>query len=142
MQAVEGIRRAAVRRLADHHVVIAVVFGGEGAIAVLTVQDGVVGEGLLEAVLVQDRDIRIHRPLRHGGQPERVDLHADALALPDRELVVVDVLGEDDALDGLVERDGLGGRELAVRLALLDVRVVGWRRSGGGARRPTSSSRA
>ena len=122
MQAVEGIARAAVGGLAHHHVVVAVVFGGEGAVAVLAVQDRVVGGGLLEAVLVEDRDVRIHRALRDGGEAQAVDLDADALALLDRQLVVVDVFGEHHAFDGLVERDGLGAGELAVGLLLFDVR--------------------
>ena len=123
MQAVEGIARAAVGGLAHHHVVVAVVFGGEGAVAVLAVQDGVVGSGLLETVLVEDGDVRVHRALRDGGEAQAVDLDADALALLHGQLVVVDVLGEHDAFDGLVEGDDLGAGELAVRLLLLDVRV-------------------
>ncbi|MEY3548342.1 MAG: hypothetical protein RLZZ552_709 [Verrucomicrobiota bacterium] len=122
VQAIEGIGRAAVGRFAHHHVVFAVVFGGEGAVAVLAVQDRVVGGGLLEAVLVEDRDVRIHRALRDGGETQAVDLDADALALPHGQLEVVDVLGEDHAFDGLVERDRLGAGELAVGLLLLDVR--------------------
>ena len=123
VQAVEGIGRAAVGGLAHHHVIVAVVFGGEGAVAVLAVQDGIVGGGLLETVLVEDRDVRIHRALRDGGEAQAVDLDADALPLPDAQLVVVDVLGEHDAFDGLVEGDDLGAGELAVGLLLLDVRV-------------------
>ena len=86
-------------------------------------QNRVVGSGLFELVLVEDGDVRIHRALRDGGEAQAVDLDADALALLDGQLVVVDVLGEDDAFDGLVERDDLGARELAVGLLLLDVRV-------------------
>ena len=122
MEAVIGIARAAVGRLAHHHVVLAVVFGGERAVAVLAVQDRVVGGGLLETVLVEDGDVRVHRALRDGGEAQAVDLDADALALLHGQLVVVDVLGEDDAFDGLVEGDRLGADELAVGLLLLDVR--------------------
>ena len=85
-------------------------------------QDRVVGEGLLELVLVEDGDVRIERAVRNGGEAEAVHLDADALAFLDGDLVVIDVLGEDDALDRLVERNRLGGGELGVRLLLLDVR--------------------
>ena len=122
MESVERISGTAVGRFADHHVVIAVVFRGEGTIAVLAVQDRVVGEGLLELILVEDGDVRIERAVGNRGEAKAVDLDADALTLLDGDLVVIDVLGEDDAFDGLVERDRLGRGELGVGLLLLDVR--------------------
>ena len=122
VQAVVGIAGTAVGGFADHHVVVAVVFGDEGAVAVLAVQDRVIREGLLELVLVEDRDVRVERALRDRGQAESVDLDADALALLDGDLVVIDVFGEHHSLDGLVQRNRLGGGEFAVRLLLLHVR--------------------
>ena len=108
MQPVEGAAAAAVGGLADHDVVLAVVLGDERAVAVLAVEDRVVGGGLLEPVLVEDGDVRIdfapsnsraagRRPRRRAAGP---CLHG--------HLVVVDVLREDDAFDGAVELDWSG----------------------------------
>lgn len=122
MESVVRISGTAVGRFADHHVVIAVVFRGEGTIAVLAVQNRVVGEGLLELVLVEDGDVRIERAVGNSGEAKAVDLDADALTLLDRDLVVIDVLGEDHTFDRLVERNRLGRGELGVGLLLLNVR--------------------
>ena len=122
VETVVGIGRTAVRGLADHHVVLAVIFGGEGTVAVLAVQDRVIGEGLLELVLVEDGHVRIHRALRNRGETQAVDLDADTLAFLHGQFEIVDVLGEDHPFDSLVERDRLRGDKLAVGLLLLDVR--------------------
>ena len=67
VQAVIGIGGAAVGRLADHHVVITIVLRGEGTIAVLSVQNRVVREGLLKLVLVENGDVRIECAVGNGG---------------------------------------------------------------------------
>ena len=122
VQAIVRVVRAAIGGFADHHVIDAVIFGREGAVAVLAVKDRVVREGLLELVLVEDRHVRVEHAAGDRGEAQPVDLDADALALLDGELVVVDVFREHDAFDGLVELDRLGGGEVVVRLLLLDVR--------------------
>ena len=55
MQAVERVAVATVGGLTDHDRVIPVFLGHIGAVAVLTMQDGVIRDHLLEAVFVDDR---------------------------------------------------------------------------------------
>ena len=119
MQTVEGTAAAPVGGFADHDVVVAVVLGDKRAVAVLAMEDRVVGGGLLEAVLVEDRDVGIEDLV---AEPQAVDLDAEPLALAHGHLVVIDVLGEDDAFDCAVELDGLGTGKIVVGLLLVHVR--------------------
>ena len=61
MKAVIGITRAAIGGFADHHKVVPVVFSREGAVAIRTMEDRIIGEGFLEFILVEDGDVRIER---------------------------------------------------------------------------------
>ena len=67
----------AVGRFAYHHVILTVIFSSEGAVAILAVQDGVIGKGLLELGLIDNRDVRVKDAV---AEAETVDFHGDALA--------------------------------------------------------------
>ena len=70
MQTVEGTAAAAVGGFADHHEVIAVILGHKRTVAVLAMEDRVVGSGLLEPVLVEDCDVGIEDLV---AEPQAVD---------------------------------------------------------------------
>ena len=122
MKPVIRITGAAIGGFTDHYKVVPVVFSREGAVAIRTMEDRIIGEGFFEFILVEDGDVRIERTVGNRSQAEAVHLDADTLSFLDGDLIVIDVLGEDHTFDRLVHRDSLGGGEVAVRLLLVHVR--------------------
>ena len=119
MQAVERIAAAAIGRLADHHRVVTVFLSHIGAVAILTMEDGVIADDLLEAILVDHGEEGIEDGV---AEAETIDLHGEALAFFERHLVVIHILIGNEALDGLVQLQHLRRLEFAVRLLFIHVR--------------------